>query len=140
MTDASGEKITTVYTSTLQQYNNGSYTLKNWYKDVEGSHIQFTVREDSTLHINNAYTTREGYYYVTIDEKAEGDNVHYAVFYPGEKYSKFSGNAQSGTFYLYAFIYSKQSKLIKEGYYWFKWGNPPHPKLVTPDDEQATTN
>lgn len=140
MTDASGEKITTVYTSTLQQYNNGSYTLKYWYKDVEGSHIQFTVREDSTLHINNAYTTREGYYYVTIDEKAEGDNVHYAVFYPGEKYSKFSGNAQSGTFYLYAFIYSKQSKLIKEGYYWFKWGNPPHPKLVTPDDEQATTN
>ncbi len=125
------------HVSTLQQYDDGTFIIENWYKDVEGSRIKFTVDKDSTLHISNAYTTKEGYYYVTLNEKAEGDDVHYAVFYPGEEYSKLAGNAQSGTLYLYVFIYNKQGKLVEEGYYWFRWGNPPHPKLVPPDERQS---
>lgn len=125
------------HVSTLQQYDDGTFIIENWYKDVEGSRIKFTVDKDSTLHISNAYTTKEGYYYVTVNEKAEGDDVHYAVFYPGEEYSKLAGNTQSGILYLYAFIYNKQGKLVEEGYYWFQWGNPPHPKLVTPDERQS---
>jgi len=137
MTDDYGKECSTPYTSTLQQYNDGSYTIKNWYEGMKDSRIKFTVEEDSTLHINNAYTNKRGYYYVTINEKAEGEEAHYAVFYPNEKYSRFEGDTRSGIFYLYAFIYNKQGKLIKNGYYWFEWGNTHHLKPLTPDDRQA---
>lgn len=129
----------TIYTcnTTLQQFDNGAYSLQSWYKGQDNTQLDFTVTpQDSSIHITNAYRNDRGYYYVSINEKATEGEANYAVFYPNESYSKFSGNELSGILYLYAFIYDKQGKNIESGYYWFQWGNPPYPKLHTPDDQQ----
>lgn len=139
MISDNGQRIYTCSTQ-LAQYDNGAYTLKGWYKEQADTQLEFTVEpKDSSIHIHNAYSNERGYYYVTINEKATDNEAHYAVFYPSEEYSKFSGNELSGTLYLYAFIFNKQGKNVESGYFWFQWGEPPYPKLSTPDDKRTDT-
>jgi hypothetical protein len=123
------------YPSTLQLYDNGTYRLTGWLNEAEDTRLEFTVNDkDQSIHIENAYMTRQGYVYVSINEKAAADEPFYAVFYPGEGYSKFVRTEEGVKMYIYVYIYNGAGKLIESAYYWFKWGTDPQPQLFTPDD------
>jgi hypothetical protein len=125
---------TRCYSSTLEQYDNGTYRLNDWYAGEKDTHIDFTVNEDLSLNIRNAYRTHQGYVYVSINEKATGEEPFYAVFYPGEGYSKFMSTDEGVKMFVYVYVYNGAGKLIESGYYWFRWGHDPLPQMFTPDD------
>jgi hypothetical protein len=125
---------TNQYASTLQKFDDGTYRLNDWYEGQKDTHIDFTVNQDLSLNIRNAYLTRQGYVYVSINEKADKDEPYYAVFYPGEGYSKFIASEEGVKLFIYVYVYNGGGKLIESGYYWFKWGKDPDPAMLTPDD------
>jgi hypothetical protein len=125
---------TRCYSSTLEQYDDGTYRLNDWYAGEKDTHIDFTVNEDLSLNIRNAYRTHQGYVYVSINEKATGEEPFYAVFYPGEGYSKFMSTDEGVKMFVYVYVYNGAGKLIESGYYWFRWGHDPLPQMFTPDD------
>jgi hypothetical protein len=125
---------TDTYTTTLQTFDNGTYRLNNWYEGVKNTRIDFTVNKDQSLNIQNAYRTHQGYVYVSINEKATGEEPFYAVFYPGEGYSQFIASDDGVKLFIYVYVYNANGKLIESGYYWFKWGKDPKPVMLTPDD------
>jgi hypothetical protein len=125
------------YRTTLEQFDDGTYRLTDWYPGVSGTQIDFTVNKDRSLQIRNAYLTRQGYVYVSINEKAAADEPYYAVFWPGDGYSKFQSGANGVKLYIYVYVYNGAGKLIESGYYWFRGGDDPLPKMLTPDDVKA---
>jgi hypothetical protein len=128
---------TSAYASTLEQFDNGTYRLNDWYDGVFDTHIDFTVEKDRSLKIQNAYLTRQGYVYVSINEKATAEEPYYAVFYPGEGYSRFEQSQEGVKLYIYVYVYNGAGRLIESGYYWFRWGTDPRPVMLTPDDQKA---
>lgn len=104
--------------------DDGSYSIQNWY-GKEGADLNFTVNEkDSSINITNAYADKnEEYYFVTINEKAKTGESSYAALYPLGGYSEFDGNEKAGHFYIFAFIYDNEKRLINRCYYEVTWGN-----------------
>lgn len=107
----------------MSKLDNGSYRIHNWY-GKEGADLEFTVNEnDSSVNITNAYADKNGeYYFVTINDKAKTGESSYAALYPLEGYSEFDGNKNAGHFYIFAFIYDNEKRLINRCYYEVTWG------------------
>ncbi len=108
----------------MTKLDNGSYSIKNWY-GKENADLTFTVNaKDSTVNIINAYADQnDEYYFVTINEKAKSGESSYAALYPTNGYSEFDGNEKTGHFYIFAFIYDSEKRLINRCYYEVTWGD-----------------
>ncbi len=81
----------------LVAMSDGSYSLKNWY-NIEGYDLDFTVAADGAMQITN-YTegSDESYFYVNAGLESP------VCLYPTGGYSKFSGDATGGEFYVYSY-------------------------------------
>lgn len=106
----------------LTSFDDGTYTIKNWYGN-EGQDLCFTVNEnDSTLNIINSYSVKSGYYFVRISKEDHAGEPAYAAIYPGDGYSRFLGAKDRGTVYTYAVIYDGRKRQLTRGYYELTWG------------------
>lgn len=117
--DTSNESIPV----TLTAYDDGTYTIKDWYL-VKGTDMSFRIEEkDSTIQITNAYAEQNGeYFFVHINPAANPGESAYAALYPSHKYSEFVGDEKQGHLYIFAFIYDKFQKQTNRCYYEVTWG------------------
>lgn len=117
--DSSDESIS----ATLTAYDDGTYTIHNWY-GIEGTDLSFSVNlPDSTITILNYYAEKDKeYFFVDINPKAESGKTAYAAIYPVNMYSQFNGDQKAGSMYCFAFIYDKDRKLLNRCYYELTWG------------------
>lgn len=118
--DTSNESIPV----TITAYDDGSYSISDWYMR-KGYELCFKVNEsDSTLIITNAYANQNNeYFFVHIDQKAVAGESSYASLYPGNDNSEFVGDKENGYCYVFAYIYDKNQRQINRCYYEVTWGN-----------------
>lgn len=111
------------YTINITQLEDSSYVVKDWF-GVKGTDLSFTVnRADSFLIINNSYAEKRGYFFVRINPKAQAHGeVSYACIYPSRGYSGYDGNNESGSFYLFTYLYDAFNRAVGGGYYEITWG------------------
>lgn len=116
-TTCTGEQIEVNITS----LSDGTIRIDNWY-GIEDYDLCFKTNEDNSIEITNAYAEKlDKYFFVRINKDAVGSEPSYAAFYPSDEYAMFSGDASSGHFYAYTFIYDVNKRPISEGYYEIKW-------------------
>lgn len=108
---------------TITAYDDGSYSISDWYQR-KGYELNFSVNSaDSTLVINNAYASQnDEYFFVHIDQKSVTGESAYAALYPSNQYSEFAGDKDKGYLYIFAFIYDKNQRQINRCYYEVNWG------------------
>lgn len=99
---------------TMVAWNNGTYTLKNWY-NVEGYDLEFSVNDDTSINILNYY---EPYLpKIWVNAGIEEDNGWielYTASTSSGSYSSFSGTkADGGSVWFYSYK--------TEGYAEFTW-------------------
>jgi len=109
----------------ITSYDDGHYTISDWY-GIKGEDMSFTVTEDSTMVITNAYAELNGeYFFVHINEKAQLGESAYAAIYPVKGYSFFEGDKNSGRLYCFVFVYDKTKRLLNRCFYELTWGGMP---------------
>lgn len=102
--------------------DDGSYTLKDW-AGKKGVDLQFTVAADSTIQILNSYADKNNeYFFVKINPEAKHGEYAYAALYPIGDFSKFVGNKEKGSLYVFSFIYDEDKHYLNRGYYEVIWG------------------
>ena len=111
------------------------YVLSSWYDGNIDSKLEFSVDKNTgELRINNAYKSERGYYFVTINDRSEGNHAAYAAFYPSKGYSYFKGDEQGGQMYIWMFVYNAIGTEVFSGYCRVGWGDEPVPEKTDPDE------
>jgi len=115
------------YASSITAMDDDTFVINNWFQNSDEK-LCFSVNEDGTINITNAYTNtaftnKDGkYFFVHINEKAAPGDPCYASFYPGEGWSKYEGDENAGHVYCYVFIHDPYKRVLAQGYYEFNWG------------------
>lgn len=98
-----------------------SYIVKNWFGTDED--LEFTVNEDKSITITNAYASSDDIYFVNVDPKAnERGDVATASIYTTDEYTFFEGNAEQGHMYMFTWLRDHSNHLVNGGYYEITWG------------------
>ena len=106
--------------ATLAALADGSYSLRNWY-NIKGYDLDFTVDTENNdqLAITNATSVSENTYYYVAAGLSED-----ICIYPLNKFSKFSGDQNSGELYFHNYA--------TNAYSYFQW-TAPEGSAVTAD-------
>ena len=85
---------------TMIAWNNGTYTLKDWY-NIEGYDLEFSVNDDTSINILNCY---EPYLpNIWVEAGFEEDNGWVQLYTAGD-YSSFGGNkSEGGSVWFYSY-------------------------------------
>ena len=103
--------------------DDSTFVVKDWFGE-KGTDLKFRVnQQDSSVVVTNAYAQKgERFFFVHINEKALKGEVAYALLCPVNEYSKYEGNAEGGSMYIFAFLYDGAHRPIDRGYYEIVWG------------------
>lgn len=101
---------------TMIAWNNGTYTLKNWY-NVEGFDLDFSVNDDTSINILNSY---EPYLpNIWVNAGIEEDNGWielYTATNGSDFYSSFAGSkAEGGSVWFYSYKTGGYAEFTWEG-------------------------
>lgn len=81
---------------TMIAWNNGTYTLKNWY-NVEGFDLEFSVNDDTTINILNAYEPNLPNIWVKTGIEGDDGLIRlYTAMTSNGAYSGFEGTRSDG--------------------------------------------
>lgn len=98
-----------------------TYIVKNWFGTDED--LEFTVNEDKSINITNAYANSDDIYFVNIDTKAtDRGDVATASIYTADEYTFFEGDENKGHLYLFTWLRDYSNHLVNGGYYELTWG------------------
>ena len=99
---------------TMIAWNNGTYTLKNWY-NVEGFDLEFSVNDDTSINILNSYEPYLPNIWVNAGIEEDNGWVElYTATNGSDFYSSFAGSkAEGGSVWFYSYKTS--------GYAEFSW-------------------
>ncbi len=98
-----------------------TYIVKNWFGTDED--LEFTVNEDKSINITNAYANSDDIYFVNIDTKAtDRGDVATASIYTEDEYTFFEGDENKGHLYLFTWLRDYSNHLVNGGYYELTWG------------------
>lgn len=102
--------------------DDGSYLLHDWL-GVAGVDLQFSVNEDSTIHVKNAYAEKDArFFFVNVNKNALPGELSYVALCPILHYSEFSGDSDKGYMYVFVFKYDSAKRPLDRGYYEIVWG------------------
>ena len=122
-------------TAELCCISEGKYSLSAWYDNNTQTTFDFSVdAKTGSIKVDNAYKSERGYYYVSINDKAKGNEAAYAIFYPSSGYSYFKGDETGGQMYIWVFFYNSIDAEMYSGYYRVGWGNQPVPEKTDPEE------
>lgn len=101
--------------------DDNTYIVKNWFGTDED--LEFTVNEDKSINITNAYANSDDIYFVNIDTKAtDRGDVATASIYTADEYTFFEGDENKGHLYLFTWLRDYSNHLVNGGYYELTWG------------------
>ena len=108
---------------TMIAWINGTYTLKNWY-NVEGYDLEFSINDDTTINILNAYEPNLPNIYVKTGLEGDDSMIQlYTAMATDGPYSGFTGTKSGGGpiyFYSYktnnyaTFTWTKDGSLLDD--------------------------